>query len=154
RALGVNQHLFFQTDNGEEFGGLPTSRKKSIMQKFIFDPLNISLLNIPPGQKQFNTFVERSHRSDDEEFYSINLAKVTSRSAFFKMAQSWLLYFNYRRPHFGKNMGGKSPISALKSFLKSFNPALGAFPVVLLDHFSLYLNYLFDISSLPWDYLP
>ncbi|GAV23976.1 Integrase catalytic region, partial [Carboxydothermus pertinax] len=30
RALGVNQHLFFQTDNGEEFGGLPTSRKKSI----------------------------------------------------------------------------------------------------------------------------
>ena len=154
RAFGINQPLFFQTDNGEEFGGHPTSRKKSIMQKFIFEPLNISLLNIPPGQKQFNSFVERSHRSDDEEFYSINLSKATSRSAFLNMAQNWLLYFNYRRPHFGKNMSGNTPMTILKNFLKYINPAIGAFPVVLLDRFSHFLNYLWDISTLPWDYLP
>lgn len=151
RAFGVKDHLFFQTDNGEEFGGQATTRKRKLMQKFIFDHLEISLLNIPPGQKQFNTFVERSHRSDDEEFYALNLAKVTSKASFLKMAQHWILYFNYKRPHFGRNIKGKTPMQALKCCHFAIHPAVGAMPVVLLDTFCLYLHFLWDISSIPWD---
>ncbi|GFN22490.1 hypothetical protein TAMC210_08060 [Thermanaeromonas sp. C210] len=154
RAFGVFHHLFFQTDNGGEFGGPATSRKRTLMQNFIFNHLDVSLLNIPPGQKQFNTFVERSHRTDDEEFYAINLAKVTSRASFFKMAQDWTLYFNYQRPHFGKGMKGQTPAQALHASRMAINPAVGAMPVLLLDQVSLYLDCLWNISTIPWDNSP
>ncbi|MCG0278631.1 MAG: integrase, partial [Thermanaeromonas sp.] len=154
RAFGVIDHLFFQTDNGEEFGGSATSRKRTLMQNFIFNHLDVSLLNIPAGQKQFNTFVERSHRTDDEEFYAINLAKVTSRTSFFKMAQDWILYFNYQRSHFGRDMKGKTPVQALHASRMAINPAVGAMPVLLLDQVSLYLDYFWNISTIPWDNSP
>jgi putative transposase len=79
RSFGVKQRVFFQTDNGQEFGGKATSRKRKVMQRFIFDRLNVSLLNIPEGKKQANAYVERSHRTDDEEFYAINLSRATSQ---------------------------------------------------------------------------
>lgn len=139
RSFGVNHTLFFQTDNGSEFGGSATSRKRTLMQRFIFNHLDVSLLNIPPGQKYFNTYVERSHRTDDEEFYTVNLSNVTSRKDFFKMAQDWLLYFNYHRPHFGKGMKGLPPIKALHASRIPIHPAIAAFPVINLDLFSQYL---------------
>ncbi len=68
RAFGISQRLFFQTDNGSEFGGKASGRKRKVMQLFILDKRGVALLNIPPGQKQANAFVERSHRTDNEEF--------------------------------------------------------------------------------------
>lgn len=47
RAFGVKHQLFFQTDNGAEFGGSATSHKRKPIQKLIFDHWNVSLLNIP-----------------------------------------------------------------------------------------------------------
>jgi putative transposase len=88
KAFGVNRQMFFQTDNGSEFGGKASSRKRSMMQSLIFDPLDVSLLNIPPGQKQANSYVERSHRTDDEEFYVLNLSLSTSVRSFLSMAQN------------------------------------------------------------------
>lgn len=88
KAFGVNRQMFFQTDNGSEFGGKASSRKRSMMQSLIFDPLDVSLLNIPPGQKQANSYVERSHRTDDEEFYALNLSLSTSVRSFLSMAQN------------------------------------------------------------------
>lgn len=154
RAFGVKHQLFFQTDNGAEFGGSAGSRKRSLIQKLIFDNWNVSLLNIPERNKETNCFVERSHRTDDEEFYALNLKKVTSRTSFLNMAQNWILYFNYRRPHFGKNMNGMTPVEALKFYRCFYHPAIGSMPVVVLDQLSNYTSLLFDISSLPWDNLP
>ena len=155
RALGVKDPLFFQTDNGEEFGGSATSRKRGLVQKFIFDCLNVSLLNIPPREKQFNSFVERSHRTDDEEFYAVNLSRATSRSSFMQMAQDWILYFNYQRPHFGRGMKGRTPFEVLRSFRTGVNPAIGSMPVVILDQLSLYVDdCLWKVSSIPWDRSP
>jgi len=37
RSFGVKQRGFFQTYNGTEFGGKATSRKRKVMQRFIFD---------------------------------------------------------------------------------------------------------------------
>jgi len=155
RAFGIKDPLFFQTDNGEEFGGAATSRKRNLMQKFIFDSLNVTLLNIPPREKQFNTFVERSHRTDDEEFYAVNLSRATSRSLFMQMAQDWIFYYNYQRPHFGRGMKGRTPFEVLRDFRTGVSPAIGAMPVVLLDRLSLYLDdCLCKVSSIPWDRSP
>lgn len=154
RSFGVKQKLFFQTDNGGEFGGKATSRKRKIMQKFIFDQLNVTLLNIPEGEKQANAYVERSHRTDDEEFYAINLSKATSRQSFLYMAQDWIYTYNYKRPHFGGNMAGKTPVEAARSYHSLTNAAIGAMPVVILDQLNEHIKELCDITSIPWDNSP
>jgi len=153
RTFGVRTKVFFQTDNGTEFGGLGASRKRQLMQQLIFDSLDVQLLSTPP-RALLNSFVERSHRTDDEEFYAINLTSATSRSAFMKMAQAWSLYFNYRRPHFGKNMKGKTPVMALKKFHSMSSVAIGAMPVLNLDRLSLHLAELCDITTIPWNNSP
>ena len=154
RSFGVKQRVFFQTDNGQEFGGKATSRKRKVMQRFIFDRLNVSLLNIPEGQKQANAYVERSHRTDDEEFYAINLSRTTSQKAFLAMAQDWIYTYNYKRPHFGVNMAGRTPLEAARYFHSMCHVAIGAMPVVILDKLSMHIGELFDLSKIPWDNSP
>ena len=122
----------------------------TMQQHIDFD---VQLLSTPP-RALLNSFVERSHRTDDEEFYAINLTSATSRSAFMKMAQAWSLYFNYRRPHFGKNMKGKTPVMALKKFHSMSSVAIGAMPVLNLDRLSLHLAELCDITTIPWNNSP
>jgi len=151
RTFGVKHRLFFQTDNGEEFGGVSTSRKRKLMQSYIFDHLNTLLLNIPPAKKEANSYVERSHRTDDEEFYSVNINLDTDVQTFMILAQNWICYYNYQRPHFGSNMNGKTPMEALKCYKAIYHPAIGAMPVVNLDYLSLFIKDLFDISIIPWD---
>ncbi|MBC7216751.1 MAG: helix-turn-helix domain-containing protein [Candidatus Caldatribacterium sp.] len=154
RALGVQGRFFLQTDNGVEFGGLGNSRKRILMEKYIFNPLGVTLLSTPVREKKVNTFVERSHRTDDEEFYALNLAQVTSRKSFLAMAQRWVLYYNFTRPHMGREMQGRAPMEVLSSLRKGASPVLGAFPVLVLDRVSAHLSRLWDISRIPWDNSP
>lgn len=154
RAFGVRQRMFFQTDNGSEFGGRASSRKRKVMQKFIFDGLNVSLLNIPPGEKQANAYVERSHRTDDEEFYALNLSKSTSTRSFLKMAQDWIYTYNYERPHYGANIAGKTPVEALQSFHSLCHLAIGAMPVVDLERLNMHMEEVFNLTQIPWDNSP
>ncbi|MEO0277672.1 MAG: hypothetical protein ABIM21_00070, partial [candidate division WOR-3 bacterium] len=76
---------------------------------------------------------ERSHHTDDAEFYALNLGRTTTKRTSFRMAQEWILTYNFRRPHFGRDMGGRTPMEVLLSLRKDVHPALGAFPVLLLD---------------------
>jgi len=39
----------------------------------------VRLLNTPEGKKEANSYVERSHRTDDEEFYIPHLGDIKSR---------------------------------------------------------------------------
>ncbi len=45
----------------------PWSRAR--LNRKIFKPLGAQLVRFPPGRKGYNVRVERSHRTDDEEFY-------------------------------------------------------------------------------------
>ena len=70
------------------------------------------------------------------------------------MAQDWIYTYNYKRPHFGTDMAGKTPIEALKSFNSLSHEAIGVMPVVILDQLSMHINELFDLSEIPWDNTP
>jgi len=70
------------------------------------------------------------------------------------MAQEWILTYNFRRPHFGRDMGGRTPMEVLLSLRKDVHPALGAFPILLLDRVLPHLKVLWDISGIPWDNSP
>ena len=68
----------------------------------------------PPGQPQKNGKVERSHRSDDEEFWnfqeSFDLHRLSEKRKHYDEL------FNNHRPHMG--LGGLTPLQKLQSHFK------------------------------------
>ena len=76
---------------------------------------------IKPRSPQLNGKVERSHRTDQEEFYQL-LAYTDDVDLKSKLA-SWEEFYNFNRPH-GAHQGG-TPYEALKSKLALPGVSLG-----------------------------
>ena len=68
----------------------------------------------PPGQPQKNGKVERSHRSDDEEFW--NFQKDFDIHRLSEKRKHYDELFNNHRPHMG--LGGLTPLQKLQSHFK------------------------------------
>ena len=68
---------------------------------------------IKPRSPQLNGKVERSHRTDQEEFYQ--LLKYTDDVDLNKKLAIWEEFYNFNRPH-GAH-GGQPPYEALKNML-------------------------------------
>jgi transposase InsO family protein len=69
---------------------------------------------IKPRTPQLNGKVERSHRSDQEEFYQ--LLTYTDDVDLNEKLKEWERFYNYNRPHGAFN--GKTPYEALRTMLK------------------------------------
>ena len=69
---------------------------------------------IKPRTPQLNGKVERSHRSDQEEFYQ--LLTYTDDVDLNKKLAEWERFYNFDRPHGA--FAGKTPYEALRSMLK------------------------------------
>lgn len=69
---------------------------------------------IKPRSPQLNGKVERSHRSDQEEFYQ--LLTYTDDVDLNKKLAEWENFYNYNRPHGAFN--GKTPYETLRAMLK------------------------------------
>jgi len=132
RAHGLHHRLYFQTDWGEEFGG-KSPRKLASLDRRIFAPLDAALLRIRKGRTTDNAIVERSHRSDDEEFYAPKLARYPNTDSFLLGAFRWQCHFNLRRPHFGKHMNGRRPLDRAREILPQLRRDVALFPTILLD---------------------
>lgn len=132
RSHGLHHRICFQTDWGEEFGG-KSPRKLASLDRRIFAPLGAVLLRIRKGRTTDNAIVERSHRSDDEEFYAPKLTRYPDTDAFLVGAFRWQCRFNIRRPHFGKHMNGRRPIDRAQEILPQLRRDVALFPTILLD---------------------
>ncbi len=84
-----------KTDHGSEFGTDFT---------WHLHDLGIAHCHIPPGRPESNGKVERSHRTDEEEFYR----RFTFRSPqeLRGLLAQWEREYNHRRPHLA--LGGKT----------------------------------------------
>jgi len=67
RAYGVKTETVFTVDNGEEFGG-QSWLKVTELRKLI-EGFGCRLIQNHKGHCEENAHVERSHRTDDDEFY-------------------------------------------------------------------------------------
>jgi putative transposase len=132
RMHGLHHRICFQTDWGEEFGG-KSPRKLASLDRRIFAPLDAALLRIRKGRTTDNALVERSHRSDDEEFYAPKLIRYPNTDSFLLAAFRWQCRFNIRRPHFGKHMNGRRPIDRAREILPQLRRDVALFPSILLD---------------------
>ena len=70
---------------------------------------------IKPRSPQLNGKVERSHRTDQEEFYQ--LLTYTDDVDLNKKLKNWEEFYNFNRPH--GVFEGKTPYEKLNSILKS-----------------------------------
>jgi transposase InsO family protein len=94
-----------RTDNGHEF--------QSQFHWHLND-LGIRHVYIRPRSPQLNGKVERSHSTDDMEFYQ--LLTYTNDVDLNKRLDEWEKYYNMSRPHGG--LHGRTPFEVLRSKLK------------------------------------
>jgi transposase InsO family protein len=69
---------------------------------------------IPPRTPRLNGKVERSHQTDDQEFY--HLRRYATRTELQRAFARWLWHYNHTRLHTGAGMLGRTPLQVLRAF--------------------------------------
>jgi transposase InsO family protein len=69
---------------------------------------------IPPRTPRLNGRVERSHQTDDQEFYHVH--RYITRAELRQGFSRWLWHYNHARVHTGTGMQGRTPLQVLRSF--------------------------------------
>ncbi len=69
---------------------------------------------IPPRTPRLNGKVERSHQTDDQEFY--HLRPYATRAELERAFARWLWHYNHTRLHTGARMQGRTPLQVLQAF--------------------------------------
>ena len=134
RAHNIRAELVFTVDWGEEFGG--KSRQKITDLRKLLKPLGATIHQNHKGRSEENAFVERSHRTDDEEFYVPRLTTIKNNGQFFLEALNWVWYYNTKRGHTGDGMNDGTPYQKLQKQYYWINKDICAFPPLLLDNIS------------------
>jgi len=135
RGFGIKGEVIWQEDWGQEFGG-DNPDKLEKLDRIYYRPFGARLMKAPKGRKTYQGRVERSHRTDDEEFYIPNLLNINNEEEFLRIAGSWVFWYNTGRPHFGDKMDGKTPYQKLKEEGYDVPEEFCAFPPVILDRIS------------------
>lgn len=141
RAFAIKHEITLQTDNGEEFGG-KSMQKVEYLNRVIFQPLGVKLIHIPKGRKEYNAFVERSHQTDDNEFYIPQLELCKNLTEFMFRTLRWQYLYNIVRFHSGIGM---TPFGKLCKY-GNFPKKIALFPVMLLDRMVQIMDLFFPQS--------
>jgi putative transposase len=135
RSYAIDTLVTFQTDWGQEFGGDDPTRVAQLSARYL-EPLQGQLRRYPLGRVGYNGRVERSHRSDDEEFYAPYLLQARSLQDFLALSSRWLYVYNTLRPHFGIGMEQRPPFAALRNSGYTGDQQIALLPPILLDPIS------------------
>ncbi len=135
RAFGINTPVAFQSDWGQEFGGDNPAQVAALSARYL-QPLQGQLQRYPIGRKGYNGRVERSHRTDDEEFYRPYLLHMQDLPQFLAFSYRWVYLYNVLRPHFGAGMEQKPPLAVLRHLGYTGDEHIALLPPILLDPIS------------------
>lgn len=128
-----------QSDGGGEVGAL---RAKSFERNQItwWNQLGIQRKVTRKGHLEDNNFVERSHLTDDEEFYIPFLKEITTKQELLQRGIWWQDYYNRLRPH--SSLGDLSPYQYLQTKGYTLPESFCRFPSVILDTICVELEVL------------
>lgn len=125
--------IIIGTDNGSEFFS-GSERKKTEWNNFL-KHLNAEIYSYEPGHDIRKNLIERSHRTDDEEFFVPRGSFINSKQDFLIEASTYSHYFNSERPHSGIGMNDLTPLEKIKkSGITNPNKLLD-FPTMILEDY-------------------
>jgi transposase InsO family protein len=134
RSFGFNQKTIVWSDGGVEFNATqPGSFQKSCSD--FWNPLGVQRKIIRKGHPEDNPFVERSHQTDDYEFYIPWLLRAKSEQDFIKLGAWWQKVYNIVRTHGG--LDNLTPCQKLKSLGYPTPPEFCLFPTLILDRLTV-----------------
>ena len=142
RSHGIETKINVQMDMGYEFySGSKRKQKKWNNHLCKYDVYVYDT----EGAKWKQNLVERSHKTDDEEFYCPRGSYINTITEFFLEAQFWIIYFN-NRSHSGIGMNGLSPKQKLEKIGIINAKQICNFPCLILDDFFKPFQSFFNID--------
>lgn len=113
RYHGISRHIRIHTDGGSEF--FSGSERKQKEWNDLLGELDADIDCYNPNWDIRKNLIERSHRSDDEEFLIPFGASMKTKERFMSQAEEYSDYWNTLRAHSGKGMDGKTPKEKLEA---------------------------------------
>ena len=132
RSHGITSEIVFTVDHGEEFGG-KSWLKVQELRKLIL-AFGCRLIQNRKGHPEDNSHLERSHRTDDEEFYIQRVFKIKSEEDLLKEALNYIYYYDCVREH--SSLNNKTPFEHLKEQLPDLDDTMKLVPPIMLDNIS------------------
>jgi hypothetical protein len=136
RSHNVTAEIVFTVDNGEELGG-KSPLKVSDLRKLI-SGFGCRLIQNRKGHPEENAHLERSHRTDDDEFYKLRAFAFHSEYALLDEALGYMYYYNNLREH--SSLDYKTPFAYLKQQLPDLDDKIRFFQPFMLDDVSVKLG--------------
>ena len=130
-AHGLAQgEIKVQSDGGGEVGALRKGMFERNNQVW-WQPLGMKRKVIRKGHPEDDSFVERSHLTDDEDFYIPFLNQINTEQELLQRGIWWQDYYNRLRGH--QSLNDLSPYQYLKSKNYTLPESFCRFPSVILD---------------------
>jgi len=136
RSHGVKSSIVFTVDNGEEFGG-QSWMKVTELRKLIRG-FGCRLIQNHKGHCEENAHLERSHRTDDEEFYIPRVLDIKSEADLLNEAMGYIYYYDNVREH--SALSYQTPFSYLKRQLPDISDKVRFVIPIILDEVSVKLG--------------
>ncbi len=136
RSHGVTASIVFTVDHGEEFGGKSWFKVRELRK--LIAAFGCRLIQNHKGHAEENAHLERSHRTDDEEFYLPRVLAITSEEQLLDEAMGYLYYYNNVREH--SSLDYRTPYQALKAQLPQLDDNIRLAVPILLDEVAVALG--------------
>lgn len=129
RSHGVKCEIVFTVDHGEEFGGKSWMKVKELRK--LISGFGCRLIQNRKGHCEENAHVERSHRTDDDEFYIPRSLHFYNEKSLLNESLGYIYYYNNLREH--SSLSYKTPFQTLKHRLPDIDDNIRYTIPVLLD---------------------
>lgn len=138
--FGVTETIGCSIDGGVEWHATTERSFDGAMDRF-YRPLRCQMSIIRKRHPEDNCFVERSHRTDDEECYVPLTPMLVDEVSFRQATTWWPRFYNTERKHQG--LAGQTPLTVLQQKRPGIHPAIAHFPPIILDRqFSTFSSFL------------
>jgi transposase InsO family protein len=136
RSNGVTAKIVFTVDNGEEFGGKSWVKIRDLRK--LISGFGCRLIQNHKGHPEENAHLERSHRTDDDEFYRLRALRFHSEKLLLEEALHFIYYYNNVREH--SSLDYLTPFAHLKQQDPDVNDDIRFFQPFILDDVSVELG--------------
>ena len=136
RAHGVTALIVFTVDNGEEFGGRSWYKLRELRK--LLAGFGCKVIQNRKGHPEENAHLERSHRTDDDEFYKVRALAICSERDLIDEATGYIHYYNNFREH--SSLDYQTPFAYLKQQLPDIDDRLRFVQPLILDDVSVALG--------------